>query len=308
MDIDELLDLECRFDFVVQGEEIGRRLDHALAERAAWASRTTISRWVAEGRFEVAGRREPRPGRKLRAGERVVGSVPKNPRDLEHPCEDLLSMPIVDRGPGFAVFDKPSGISAHPVGGEIKRTLLVMASLILPGEFEVGGPWLPHRLDRDTSGLIVVTLTPEARQRFVGAFKARRIRRLYRARTGPWPEPKGLAEDDGWLTIRAPIWSPRRPLGRVQIRPDGLDAETRVRLLERFEDRSEVAIEPITGRSHQIRAHLAHIGAPILGDPWYGDLGHRAPRLCLHATGLEIPGDVAGDGRDRHLTAADLPF
>jgi 23S rRNA pseudouridine1911/1915/1917 synthase len=180
----------------------------------------------------------------------------------------------------------------------------------------VGGrlrPGIVHRLDRDTSGLLVVAKSDRAHQGLADALKKRRVRRIYVA--AAWGHL-----DESPLTIEAPIARDRRDRKRMAVAQDGRPSTTRVRVAERWErvDLLDVALK--TGRTHQIRVHLAHIGHPVVGDPIYGtgwergmggptrawaiDLARRAPRLFLHASQLAFDHPVVG-GRLRFF--AELP-
>ncbi len=286
MDIDRLLAAEEEMVLAVDARRAGARLDAALAALMPWTSRRRVAAWIREGRAALDGRTATKPSRRLRLGERATVAVPKTPRDLGAPWGDLLAIPVIHRGPDWIAVAKPAGLACHPAGGVIKRTLIAAIAVAHAGTYASGGPWLPHRLDRDTSGLVVVALARAAQRRFARAFAAGRIRRLYRARV------RGAVAGD-----RRELCWPLRVLAtkpsRVVVAADGLPATTRMRVLTRGVDTTVLEVEPLTGRQHQIRVHLAHAGHPIVGDPLY-DGAASGPPMLLHAHALEIPADVAG--------------
>lgn len=289
MDIARLLRLEEDLEAVVERDEAGARLDVVVSGRAFWASRTSVQRWIREGRARVDGEVECRPGRTLAAGQRVEVRAPKTPRDLGAEIDDLLRLPLVHEDEGWLVIGKPPGVPSHPGGGVIKRTLLTAMAVRLAGRHDPGGPWLPHRLDRETSGLMVVALRKAVQTRFVDAFERHAIRRVYDARVRGHIGPAGTE-----LVLDAPLRLVERKPMRVAVRPDGVPALTRVRVIGSGAETTDVEIEPETGRQHQIRVHLEHAGHAILGDPLYDALAEPGQRLHLHARELVLPAAVAG--------------
>jgi 23S rRNA pseudouridine1911/1915/1917 synthase len=291
VDLPRILALEETVALRVEAPQSGQRLDQALVDLLRFPSRQRVAQWIRGGDVAVDERVERKPARRLRWGQRVRVAVRKTPRDLLAPWDDLLALDIVHDAGDWLVADKPAGLLCHPAGGVIKRTLLTAIAAQREGRCEPGGPWLPHRLDRDTSGLVVVALTAAAQQRFVRAFQRNAIRRLYRARVHGVPGAVA-----GALCIDAPLRVlPAKP-SRVVVDPAGRPARTWLRVRRRLEGAAEVAIEPETGRQHQIRVHLARLGHPIVGDRLYGRPDDAAPRLCLDACALLIPGAVAAPG------------
>ncbi len=290
MDAVRLLEPEEEVEFRVEAGDAGRRLDAVLAARLAWASRASVVRWIREGRASVDGAPAERASRVVAAGQLVRIRVRKTRRDLDQPWGDLLPLEVVQRGDGWVVVEKPADVPSHPGGGVIKRTLLTAAAVELHAEAESSGPWLPHRLDRETSGLSVVALRRDALRRFAAAFRAGRIRRVYRAvlrgRLDATPD---------WVDLRFPLVEVGQRPKRIAVDPGGSPAHTRLRVLHADAAASEVELEPVTGRQHQLRVHAAHIGHPIVGDPRYDPRAREGERMRLHASRLEIPADVAGE-------------
>ena len=186
---------------------------------------------------------------------------------------------IIHRDDRLLVLEKPSGLLAVPGRGPaLQDCLAARVQRLFPTALVV------HRLDRDTSGLILMALDPEAQRKLGGQFEARTVRKAYRCTV--WGSP---AADEGLIDLpigRDPHRPPRYRIDEIAGRP----SRTRWRVLGRSGDRTRLEGEPITGRSHQIRLHLATLGHPILGDPLYADDRSlaMAPRLLLHATFLAV--------------------
>jgi len=186
---------------------------------------------------------------------------------------------IIHRDARILVLDKPSGLLAVPGRGpDLQDCLSARAQQAFPGALVV------HRLDRDTSGLMLMALDPAAQRHVSGQFERREIRKAYECVVRGAPEA-----DEGLVDLpiaRDPARPPRYRIDHTAGRP----SQTRWRVIARRPGGARLEVEPITGRSHQIRLHLATLGHPILGDPLYADEAtHRlAPRLLLHATGLAL--------------------
>ena len=193
---------------------------------------------------------------------------------------------IIHRDARLLVLDKPSGLLAVPGRGpDLEDCLAARVQQVFPSALVV------HRLDRDTSGLMLMALDAEAQRHASRQFETRSVRKAYRCVVSGVPEA-----DEGLVDL---------PIGRDLSRPPryridherGRPSQTRWRVLERRGDSASLEVEPLTGRSHQIRLHLATLGHPILGDPLYGDAA-SAPRMLLHATRLA----VAHPDDDRPIT------
>jgi len=186
---------------------------------------------------------------------------------------------IIYRDARLLVLEKPAGLLAVPGRGpDLQDCLTARVQRVIPTALVV------HRLDRDTSGLMIMALDPAAHRELGRQFEARTVRKAYRCVV------RGVtATDEGLIDLpigRDPLRPPRYRIDETTGRP----SQTRWRTLSRRNDRTRLEVEPITGRSHQIRLHLATLGHPILGDPLYADAETHslAPRLLLHATMLAI--------------------
>ena len=266
----------------------GRRADLVVA-RLAGVSRTDARALVESGSASFDGA-ALRPSDRVASGTVVDVDLPE-PRPLLVP-EDVVFRVRYEDG-DLAVVDKPAGVVVHPGAGVHSGTLAAGLLHRWPKIEGVGdeGRWgIVHRLDRDTSGLLAVALTDRAFGPLRAAIAARRVTRAYRALViGEPPAATG--------TIDAPLdRDPARP-GMVAVRPEGRPARTHYRRLAVWPEHGvsllEVRLE--TGRTHQIRVHLAAVGLPVAGDPRYGAGRGPAPRLFLHAAHLGLDHPVTGE-------------
>jgi 23S rRNA pseudouridine1911/1915/1917 synthase len=267
------------------------RLDQALAEVFPDFSRSRLKEWILAGLVRVDGR-QPRPRDRVVGGERVeVEAV------LETASEARAqAIPLVIRyeDAELIVVDKPAGLVVHPGAGNPDQTLQNALLHHAPELAALPRAGIVHRLDKSTSGLLAVARTLEAHTRLVRALQARAVEREYDAIV------MGVLTAGG--TIDAPIG--RHPTRRtsMSVREGGRPAVTHYRVLNRFHAHTHVRVRLETGRTHQIRVHLAHIDHPLVGDPQYGRL--RLPpgasaelvaalrafrRQALHASRLALP-------------------
>jgi 23S rRNA pseudouridine1911/1915/1917 synthase len=272
--------------FVVSADEAGERLDVVLASRAN-LSRSAAQRLVAEGRVSVDGQ----PGRKaqeLRGGEEVTWErAPERPTPILH--EEDVPYALVYEDDELLVVDKPPGVVVHPAPGHEHGTLVHG----LAGRGARGGhelrPGIVHRLDKDTSGLLIVARSDDAYRQLTAAMERREIKRTYIALVfGRVPQTEG--------TIDAPIGRHIRDRKRMSLHSTSArPAVTHFRVLGRAADYTLVRVQLETGRTHQIRVHFAALGHAVAGDVEYS----RRPRpeglgrQFLHAArlGLRHPSD-----------------
>ncbi len=273
---------ESSLEFDAEEPDRGRRLDVAIAERIPELSRARIARLAAQGRTLVDG--TPRKAAfRLRAGQRVRVLVPPPaPADL---TPEPIPLRILYEDADLLVVDKPAGLPVHPAPGHPSGTLVNALLARVPDLPGIGGtlrPGIVHRLDKDTSGLLVVAKTEAAQRSLASQLRARTVVRTYLAVV------RGRVRRDAG-TVSAPIG--RHPVHRkrMAVVPAGREAVTHYTVLERFPAATLVACRLQTGRTHQIRVHLAHIGHPVLGDPVYGR-AHvpEMRRQALHAARLEF--------------------
>jgi 23S rRNA pseudouridine1911/1915/1917 synthase len=289
-------------------EARGERLDRVLASLLPGQSRASLQRLMRDGRVRILGR-PARPSYTVRGGERIeIELPPPRPSHLEPQAYPLA---ILHEDADLLVLDKPAGLPVHP-GAGARRVTLVNALLHHCKDLSVIGgverPGIVHRLDRDTSGVLVVAKNDAAHRSLAAQFKARTVKKLYEALVWGVPRQTGGAID-------RPIG--RHPFARVRmtVREDGRPARTVFRVNTSFGEVSLLDLEPATGRTHQIRVHLSFIGHPIVGDSLYG--GRRPPQdaprvvaealagyagLALHARRLGFAHPRTGEWRE--FTAA----
>ena len=284
--------------------ESTERLDRFLADQLA-LSRTQAARLVADKRVAVNGT-VARASRVLVRGDRVLVTLPAGepPRQLRPANIPLV---ILYEDEHLAVIDKPAGLVVHPAPGHWDDTLvnaLVARGTTLAGGAE-GRPGIVHRLDRDTSGLMLVAKTDVAHRKLGAAIAARRVRRTYAALA--WGHL-----DESPLVIEAPIARHPKDRKRMAIQAGGRAARTDAWVVARFGVADLLRLELHTGRTHQIRLHLEHVGHPVVGDPVYAGGGARrisgaaradadrlerqTPRQALHAAELALKHPVTGAG------------
>jgi len=237
----------------------GRRLDQALAELLPEHSRSRLKQWIEAGDVRVDGA-PAEPRRKLRGGEQVaLTAVPAAP--LDDAPEDI-PLAILHEDDALLVLDKPAGLVVHPGSGNRAGTLLNALLHHAPSLAGLPRAGIVHRLDKDTSGVMVVARTLQAQTALVAQLAARDVHRQYLAVVS------GALVSGG--TADAPIDRHPRDRLRMAVREDGRDAVTHFRLRERFHAHTLLECRLETGRTHQIRVHMQHLKHPIVGDSLYG--------------------------------------
>ena len=266
----------------------GERLDRFLTERCAGLSRSRIKRLIADGAVLVDGR-EVNAGYRLRYGQTVEMTVP----EPEPPTLAAQSIPldVLREDDELLVVNKPAGMPVHPGAGHPDSTLVNAALGLSAGIAGVGGAaraGLVHRLDMDTSGVIVIAKTERAHRGLSAQFKARTVRKRYLALVRGLPEPPEAV-------IEAPIGRDPRNRKRMAIVEGGRESTTLYRTLTRYAGAALLEALPKTGRTHQIRVHLASVGHPVIGDATYGGADDAIKRHFLHAASLEFEHPATGE-------------
>lgn len=290
----------------------GERLDVLIA-RACDVSRAHAHRLIEDGLVRLLrGSRQPtvatsgsaatrqqalKPGAKLAGGETFIVTLP--PPSPAQPQPEAIALDIVYEDAHLIVVNKPSGMPVHPGPGHSGRTLvnaLLAHCPNLPGIGGVQRPGIVHRLDKDTSGLIVAAKDDRAHHGLTAQLKAREVKKTYLALVeGRLDPPEAL--------IDAPIGRDPNNRRRMMVIHSGRPAQTVYRVISEGQASSLagagaftlIEASPFTGRTHQIRVHLASIGHPIAGDPIYGHPTPGIPRLFLHAWKLSFRHPVTGD-------------
>lgn len=256
------------------------RLDKVLAGRLTQFSRSKLQRWISNGLVLVNGQ-QVADKYKVKIGDQVV-VTPEGPHPIDLKPEDI-PLDIVYEDDDVLVVNKPQGMVVHPAPGHPDHTLVNALMYHSPlstinGEFR---PGIVHRIDKDTSGLLMVAKNDRAHQSLAAQLKAKTTKREYIALVhGRIKEEKG--------TIDAPLGRSRKDRKKQAIVANGRHAVTHFKVLERYRNYTLIKCRLETGRTHQIRVHLASIGHPLAGDPLYG------PRKTLPGTGQYLHARLLG--------------
>jgi 23S rRNA pseudouridine1911/1915/1917 synthase len=241
-------------------ELAGERLDSALARLLPDHSRTRIKAWIESGQVQV-GRLPSKPRDKVVGGARVRLTLSERPPNHEA-LPEAIPLDVVYEDDEVLVIAKPAGLVVHPGAGNPRHTLLNALLGRDPALAALPRAGIVHRLDKDTSGLLVVARTPRAQTSLSRQLLARAVAREYLAIC------VGVMTGGG--TVDEPIGRHRNDRLRMAIRSDGRPARTHYRVIERFRGHTYLKVKLDTGRTHQIRVHLAHLKHPLIGDPVYG--------------------------------------
>jgi len=300
-----------RVEVVVPAAMAGLRVDRAVA-LVSGLSRRVVAHLVATGAVRLDGAVVGTAGRPVAAGQRLAFDVVAAPRPAPRP-DATVPFRVVHADDALVVVDKPAGVVVHHGAGHTGGTLVdgLAASFpdLAPAFAHEADPWRPgivHRLDKDTSGLLVVARTPDAYRALARQFRSHRAEREYLALV-----VGAVDADEG--VIEAPIGRSSRDPTRMAVRAGGRHARTRYRVVRRFGGDTPCTLVRValdTGRTHQVRVHLAAIGHPVVGDARYGAAaraaGARAPatgRMFLHAARLTLDHPAGG----RRTWEAPLP-
>ncbi|MGH7447667.1 MAG: RluA family pseudouridine synthase [Longimicrobiales bacterium] len=288
---------ESRRERLVVASPENARLDSYLAAHFPDLSRSRAAQLLEQGRVLVNGA-PARKSQRLNPGDRIDIDMPA-PVSTTIAAE-AMPLVIVYEDADLLVVDKPAGLVVHPAPGHSSGTLVNALLHHVRDLSGIGGvlrPGIVHRLDRDTSGLMIVAKNDVAHRKLSTALRKREVRRIYLA--AAWGH---LPQDT--MEIDAPIARARNDRKRMAVLPDGRSARTRLQRLARWRAADLIQAELETGRTHQIRVHLAHIGHPVVGDAtyaagaergmsgpdrrWAAELAKRVPRQFLHAARLRF--------------------
>ena len=268
------------FHVMVERGDARQRLDRFLTALGVCGTRSQVQRMIADGSVRVDGN-VTKPGALLRCGQRI-DVIPAVPRAASTVEPEAIPLSVLYEDDWLLIIDKPAGLVVHPAPGHWQGT--VVGALLhrwqgRPADLDPLRPGIVHRLDKDTSGVLVIAKDATTLAELGRQFRAREVTKEYLALV--WGE---LRERQG--EVRRPIG--RHPVHRkrMSVRAGGREAVTRYRVLGESQGVSVLRVVPETGRTHQIRVHLAALGHPILGDHVYGGGTRRAGDLGLHRQAL----------------------
>jgi len=256
-------------------------MDLALAKMFPQYSRNRLQAWLKSGHVLVDGAQAERSAKAI-GGERVELTAPPA-ADVAKPRAQRMPLAVVFEDADLIVIDKPVGLIVHPGAGNPDGTLLNGLLAHAPALRQVPRAGIVHRLDKDTSGLLVVAKNLTAQARLAEQLAARSVKRTYVALVHGEPPARG--------TVEAPIGRDPRVRTRMAVNSSGREARTHYKVIERFGKVALLECRLDTGRTHQIRVHLQHIKCPIVGDAVYARGARKSPvfpRQALHAAALEL--------------------
>jgi len=259
------------------------RLDKYLTEVLPQFSRAYLQKLIEEGHVLVNGQMA-KASQKLSKSDRITVELPPSPG---HPLAEPIPLAVIYEDEDILVIDKPAGLTVHPAPGHPSHTLVNAVLAHCPGltmSNELVRPGIVHRLDKDTSGLIVIAKNDQAREYLVAQFKRHTVTKGYLVLI------KGrLSPEQG--IVEAPIGRDPHRRQRMAIVEAGKDAITRYQVRKYLANYTLVEVSPLTGRTHQIRLHLSAIGCPVVGDPIYGIKSAHLDRQFIHAyrLGFRLP-------------------
>lgn len=289
---------------VFADQHYGMRLDQALSDMFPDYSRTRIKEWILQGAVTVDGKPAPLPRERVMAGQEVLiaTAIEEDTRWLAQDIE----LNIVYEDDDILVIDKPAGLVVHPGAGTPDGTVLNALLHRYPAIAEVPRAGIVHRLDKDTTGLMVIAKTIPAQTRLVSALQRRKITREY--------EAVAIGHMTAGGTVEAAIGRHHSIRTQMAVNPMGKPAVTHYRVMEKFRAHTRLRLRLETGRTHQIRVHMAYIKHPLLGDPVYGGrlrpIRNASPeftaalrgfqRQALHATMLRLEHPISRELMEWH--------
>jgi len=261
----------------------GIRLDKYLTQVLPQFSRAYLQRLIVEGRVLVNGQRT-KTNQKLKKGDRITTELSPLPG---YPLAEPIPLTIIYEDGDILIIDKPAGLTVHPAPGHPTHTLVNAVLAHCPGlamNNETMRPGIVHRLDKDTSGLIVVAKNNFAREYLATQFKRRTVSKGYLVLV------KGKLSPERGI-IEAPIGRDPHSRRKMAIVEGGKEATTQYQVQKHLDDYTLIEVTPMTGRTHQIRIHLSAIGYPVIGDPIYGIKAAQLNRQFIHAyrLGFRLP-------------------
>lgn len=289
-------------EFVVKKEEENNRIDRYLSEKSKDFSRVAIQRWIEEEKVLVNGKKT-KPSYKVQENDKISIEEEK-PKEIELKAQEI-PLEIIYEDNDIIVVNKPKGLVVHPANGNPDGTLVNAIMAICKDSLSgIGGeirPGIVHRLDKDTSGVLIIAKNDKAHINLSEQIKKHEVEKTY------WALVRGIVKENE-ATIKMPIGRSTKDRKKMAVTPNGKEAITHFKVLERYVQDNctllEVKIE--TGRTHQIRVHLSQIGYPIIGDTTYSNGKNKwgIEGQCLHAKSLKFKHPITG--KEMYLEA-ELP-
>lgn len=271
-------------EFIVEKEEIGKRLDAYLSLKNEKISRTMVQKLIEEGNILVNGK-NPKASYKVSEGDKITLEEVE-PKEISLKAQDI-AVDVIYEDKDIIVVNKPKGLVVHPANGNPDGTLVNAIMAICKGSLSgIGGeirPGIVHRLDKDTSGIIIIAKNDEAHINLSEQIKNREVKKTYIALV------RGFVKENE-ATINMPIGRSPKDRKKMAVVKNGKNAITHIKVLERFNNYTLLQVNIETGRTHQIRVHLSEIGYPIVGDYTYSNGKNEFGIVgqCLHAKSLKF--------------------
>ena len=285
---------------IVNSENAGLRLDAYIAERVENLSRTAVKRLIEDGEIKVNNCIQ-KVSYKVQIGDEIEINIPEA-KNLDLKAQDI-PVEVVYEDSDIIVVNKPKGLVVHPANGNWDGTLVNAIMAICKDSLSgIGGeirPGIVHRLDKDTSGLLIIAKNDEAHLKMSNQIKDREVKKIYYALV------RGVISENE-ATINMPIGRSTKDRKKMAVTKNGKEAITHFKVLERFNKYTLLEVKIDTGRTHQIRVHLSEIGYPVVGDEVYsnGKNEFGVHGQLLHAKSLDFKHPITG--KEMHLEA-ELP-
>lgn len=276
--------------FEVKKEEVEKRIDVYLAEKCKDISRSTVQRLIDEKNVKLNGE-TIRASYKVQEGDKIEIEIPK-PKEIKLEAQNI-PIEVVYEDDSIIVVNKPKGMVVHPANGNPDGTLVNAIMAICKDSLSgIGGeirPGIVHRLDKDTSGLLIVAKSDKAHANLSEQIKNREVKKTYIALV------RGNVRENE-ATIDMPISRSKKDRKKMAVDKDGKNAVTHFKVLKRYDGYTLLKVNIETGRTHQIRVHLSEIGYPVVGDLVYSNGKNKfgVEGQCLHASELEFKHPITG--------------
>ncbi len=286
--------------FIVKEEDANKRIDVYLSEKNAKLSRSTIQRLIDEEKIQINSKKA-KSSYKVQIGDKItLEEVPA--KEIELKAQEI-PLEVIYEDKDIIVINKPKGLVVHPANGNPDGTLVNAIMAICKDSLSgIGGeirPGIVHRLDKDTSGILIVAKNDEAHINLSEQIKNREVKKVYIALV------RGVVKENE-ATIDMPIGRSKNDRKKMAVDKNGKNAITHFKVLRRYDEYTLLEVRIETGRTHQIRVHLSEIGYPVVGDVVYSNGKNRFGIVgqCLHAKSLDFKHPITG--KEMHLEA-ELP-